>query len=81
MMSNGYSSRFVKIVNSADTNKLGVQLGNLCIENDIPAQDVAEHFGVTRATIYNWFKGLTKVPPAYQEQVAKVVETLLKKRK
>ncbi len=80
-MSNGYSSRFVKIVNSADTNKLGVQLGNLCIENDIPAQDVAEHFGVTRATIYNWFKGLTKVPPAYQEQVAKVVETLLKKRK
>jgi hypothetical protein len=81
MMSNGYSSRFVKIVNSADTNKLGVQLGNLCIENDIPAQDVAEHFGVTRATIYNWFKGLTKVPPAYQDKVVEAVETLLKKRK
>jgi hypothetical protein len=81
MMSNGYSSRFVKIVNSADTNKLGVQLGNLCIEHDIPAQDVAEHFGVTRATIYNWFKGLTKVPPAYQDKVAEAVETLLKKRK
>lgn len=80
-MSNGYSSRFVKIVNSADTNKLGVQLGNLCIEQDIPAQDVAEHFGVTRATIYNWFKGLTRVPPAYQEKVAEAVETLLKKRK
>ncbi len=80
-MSNGYSSRFVKIVNSADTNKLGVQLGNLCIEHDIPAQDVAEHFGVTRATIYNWFKGLTKVPPAYQDKVAEAVETLLKKRK
>lgn len=80
-MSNGYSSRFVKIVNSADTNKLGVQLGNLCIEHDIPAQDVAEHFGVTRATIYNWFKGLTKVPPAYQDKVAEAVDTLLKKRK
>ena len=80
-MSNGYSSRFVKTVNSADTNKLGVQLGNLCIEHDIPAQDVAEHFGVTRATIYNWFKGLTKVPPAYQDKVAEAVETLLKKRK
>ncbi len=80
-MSNGYSSRFVKIVNSADTNKLGVQLGNLCIEQDIPAQDVAEHFGVSRATIYNWFKGLTRVPPAYQEKVAEAVETLLKKRK
>ena len=80
-MSNGYSSRFVRIVNSADTNKLGVQLGNLCIEHDIPAQDVAEHIGVTRATIYNWFKGVTNVPPAHQEKVAQAVETLLKKRK
>lgn len=80
-MSNGYSPRFIQIVNSADTGKLGVQLGNLCIENDIPAQDVAEHFGVTRATIYNWFKGLTNVPPPHQEQVAEAVKGLLKKRK
>jgi predicted DNA-binding protein YlxM (UPF0122 family) len=81
MMSNGYASRFIKTVNSADTNKLGVQLGNLCIENDIPAQDVADHFKVTRATIYNWFKGVTNVPPTYQEEVAKVVKVLLDKRK
>lgn len=80
-MSNGYSSRFVKTVNSADTGKLGVQLGNLCIENDIPAQDVAAHFGVTRATIYNWFKGLTNVPPSHQEQVAEAVKALLQKKR
>jgi transcriptional regulator with XRE-family HTH domain len=80
-MSNGYASRFIKAVNSADTNKLGVQLGNLCIENDIPAQDVAEHFGVTRTTIYNWFKGLTNVPPTHQETVAKAIKVLLDKRK
>ena len=80
-MSNGYSSRFIQIVNAADTGKLGVQLGNLCIENDIPAQDVAEHFGVTRATIYNWFKGVTNVPPSHQEQVAEAVRALLDKRK
>lgn len=80
-MSNGYASRFIKAVNSADTNKLGVQLGNLCIENDIPAQDVAEHFGVTRTTIYNWFKGLTNVTPAHQEIVAKAIKVLLDKRK
>lgn len=80
-MSNGYSSRFIKTVNSADTGKLGVQLGNLCIEHDMPVQDVAEHFGVTRATIYNWFKGLTNVPPAYQERVAEAVKSLLQKRK
>ncbi len=80
-MSNGYSSRFIKTVNMADTGKLGVQLGNLCIEHDMPAQDVAEHFGVTRATIYNWFKGVTNVPPSHQEQVAEAIRALLKKRK
>ena len=80
-MSNGYSSRFAKIVNSADTSKIGVQLGNLCIDHDIPAMDVADHFGVTRATIYNWFKGVTNVPPAYQEEVAKAVKALLDKQR
>jgi hypothetical protein len=78
-MSSGYSSRFARTVNSADTSKIGVQLGNLCVERDIPAADVAAHFGVTRATIYNWFKGTTKVPPAHQEAVAKVVRQLLSK--
>jgi len=77
-MSNGYSFRFAKAVNSADTSKIGVQLGNLCIDRDIPAVDVAEHFGVTRATIYNWFKGTTKVPPAHQEAVREVVQKMLK---
>lgn len=80
-MSNGYSSRFIKTVNMADTGKIGVQLGNLCIEHDMPAQDVAEHFGVTRATIYNWFKGVTNVPPSHQEKVAEAVKALLAKRK
>lgn len=78
-MSNGYSSRFARRVNSADTGKLGVQLGNLCIDRDIPAADVAEHFGVTRATVYNWFKGETNVPPSHQEAVAKVIKQLLGK--
>lgn len=78
-MSKGYSSRFAKDVNSADTSKIGVQLGNLCIDSDIPAVDVAEHFGVSRATIYNWFKGLTNVPPSHQVEVALAVKKLLGK--
>ena len=36
-MSNGYSSKFARMVKSADTGKLGVQLGNLWIDRDIPA--------------------------------------------
>jgi len=42
--------------------------------------DVAEYFGVTRATIYNWFKGVTNVPVSHQEAVAKVVKDLLKRK-
>lgn len=78
-MSKGYSYQFAQIVYSGDTSKLGVQLGNLCIENEIPVKDVADHFKVTRATIYNWFKGETKVPPSHQEEVIKVVKKLLGK--
>jgi predicted DNA-binding protein YlxM (UPF0122 family) len=79
MMSKGYSSHFARTVNSADTDKLGVQLGNLCIDNDVPAIEVAEHFGVTRATIYNWFKGTTNVPPSHYEAVLETVQKLLGK--
>jgi hypothetical protein len=78
-MSNGYSSRFALAVNSADTSKLGVQLGNICIDLDIPAIEVAEHVGVSRATIYNWFKGITNIPPAYRETVQDLVNRLTAK--
>lgn len=80
-MHKSYSERFIKLVNSADTSKLGVQLGNLCIENDIPAKDVAEHFKVSLTTVHNWFKGISPVSLPYQEPVAQVVKTLLAKRK
>ena len=80
-MSKIYRDSFIKAVNSADTNKLGVQLGNLCIEFDIPIKDAAEHFGVSYNMVYNWFKGLTNVPPEYQEAVAHAVKALLDKRK
>jgi predicted DNA-binding protein YlxM (UPF0122 family) len=78
-MSSGYSYRFAQAVNSADTNKLGVQLGNLCIKHDIPVSEVASHFGVTRTTVYNWFKGLTNVSLLQQEEVAKFIKKLMDK--
>lgn len=80
-MSKVYTERFARLVNSADTSKIGVQLGNLCIEHDIPVKDVAEHFDVTTTTVCNWFKGLSNVQPVHQGKVAEAVEALLKKRK
>jgi len=80
-MRSSYSQRFTQLVNSGDTNKLGVQFGNLCIEHDIPAKDVAEHFNVSLTTVHNWFKGLSLVSSVYQEPVTQAVKTLLDKRK
>lgn len=75
-MSRGYTTKFVKAVNDADQTKVGVQLGQLCIKNDIPVSHVAEFLGVTRMTVYHWFKGETNVLKAHQEKIDKLVAKL-----
>ena len=62
-MSHGYTLRIRDLDAKADQRKLGVRLGKLCIEHDVPVTVVAERMGVTRATVYNWFCG-TSVPQA-----------------
>lgn len=69
----GYSSRFIKLIEGADGGEVGVRLAKICIAKDIPVMDVAEFFGVTRMTIYNWFKGRTKIPSAHAEKAEKLV--------
>ena len=66
-------------MSKADPSKLGVQFGILCKKLDIPVADVAEHFGITKPTVYNWFKGITNVPPAHYEAVAQAVKKLQEK--
>lgn len=56
-MSRGYSLRIRDLNREADKRKLGVRLGRICIEKDVPVQVVAKRMGVTRATVYNWFCG------------------------
>jgi hypothetical protein len=55
----GYSVKFVDQVKSADPSRLGVRLGLLCINNDVPAVKVAAKLRVSRMTIYQWFTGRT----------------------
>lgn len=62
-MSHGYTLRIRDLNAKADKRKLGVRLGKLCIQHDVPVTVVAERMGVTRATVYNWFCG-TSVPQA-----------------
>lgn len=75
-MSRGYTTKFIRAVNEADQTKLGVQLGQLCIKNDIPVADVAEFIKITRMTVYHWFKGKTNVKNTHTETVQKLIAKL-----
>ena len=56
-MAQGYSLRLVEQNNKADERRLGVRLGRVCIAHNVPVTVVAQRFGVTRQTVYNWFRG------------------------
>ena len=53
----GYSYALVRENAAADQRMLGVRLGKVCITADIPASEVARHFGVARQSVYSWFVG------------------------
>jgi len=75
-MPNGYSLTTVDAIQNANSALLGVQLGRICIEHDISAKDVAEFFGVSRMTVYNWFKGKVIVSGKYAEKMSKLIVKL-----
>lgn len=58
----GYSVRVAEAVRRNDGSLPGVQLGRLCIDQDIPVMEVATAMKVSRQTVYNWF--LCRVRPA-----------------
>jgi len=68
-MSYGYSQQTVKANKSADKRLLGVALGRLCIASNVPVSTVAEEFGVSRQTVYNWFEGKHLPRPELIKQV------------
>jgi hypothetical protein len=68
-----YSEKFIQKVQGANQDKLGVRLGLACIRGEIPVNDVADFFKVSRVTIYNWFHGKTKVPTEHTEKIEKLL--------
>lgn len=67
--SRGYSYNFVKEIQAADANNIGVKLGLYCIERDISVGQVAKEFGVSRHSVYNWFRGIFQ---PRSDQIAKI---------
>ena len=59
-MTIGYSMGLVTANKSASARSIGVALGRACIEKGVSVQAVADYFGVSRQTVYNWFYGISK---------------------
>lgn len=45
------------VLGAKSTSPLGMRLGRVCVEANLPAVYVAQVLGVTRMTIHNWFRG------------------------
>ena len=57
MSRHGYSLHVVHKNKAAHASHIGVKLGRYCIQNGLSADVVAGLFGVSTATVYNWFAG------------------------
>lgn len=53
----GYAALFAQRVLGAAGTSVGVQLGKLCVEHNIPVAWVAGQTGASRQTVYKWFLG------------------------
>jgi hypothetical protein len=52
-----YSEEFLRFINTTDSNNLGVSLGKSCVRGNLPLLYVARALGVSKVTIFNWFRG------------------------
>ena len=69
-MTYGYSQSLVYANKKASVKSLGVALGRVCIRANISVSKIADDFGVTRMTIYNWFKGDATPYHSYDEAIS-----------
>ena len=75
-MTQGYSLRLRDTNRRAPSKLLGVRLGRVCIKHDVPASVVADRMGVTRQTIYNWFRGDSNPSPNLTAIVEQYIASL-----
>ena len=72
----GYSNRMYTAVKLAPKGRLGVRLGAVCIDAQIPVQIVAQWMGITRQGIYFWFIGETEVAERHHKKVERIIQVL-----
>ena len=75
-MSKGYSSLTIQEIQQANPTLLGVKLAKICVDRNIPVVDVAEFFGVSRVTVYSWFRGKAVVSGKHADKMQKLIAKL-----
>lgn len=75
-MPKGYSILLANQIKAADPKLLGVQLGKVCVDKDIPVTDVSDFFKVSRMTVYSWFRGETQVSSKHTDKMQKLIARL-----
>jgi transcriptional regulator with XRE-family HTH domain len=75
-MSKGYSSLTIQEIQQANPTLLGVKLAKICVDRNIPVADVAEFFGVSRVTVYSWFRGKAVVSGKHADKMQKLIAKL-----
>ena len=78
-MTIGYSQSLAFANKKASVKSLGVALGRACIEKGISVRAVAEHFGVSRQAIYDWFKGDHVPDSSFHARIERYIAHLKKK--
>lgn len=78
-MSYGYSQSLAYANKKASAKSLGVALGRVCIAKGVSVTYVADRFGVSRMTVYNWFKGDTHPHPSLADDIRGYIKTHSKK--
>ena len=67
-----YSDKFLIQLQQADPALLGVRLGRLCVEANLPVAYIAPALEVSRNTVHLWFRG-----QVMHESKRKVVEAFM----
>lgn len=56
-MPRSYDYKFLLQLQKSDPTRLGVKLGRVCVEANLPAAYVAKVLETSRTTVYSWFRG------------------------
>lgn len=56
-MPRSYGDKFLVALKDGDPTRLGVKLGRVCVEANLPAAYVAKALDTSRTTVYAWFRG------------------------